>query len=105
MQMLESSRTRTERGHALRSKKAWDCECGRHLRVTGEWALIARVTRVAYHLDAQYPEALRPWSRPRSSSAPKYTRRSEQSATDQLPARALKLPNAVQEKPAAALDP
>jgi hypothetical protein len=75
MQMLESSRTRTERGHALRSKKAWDCEC------------------------------VRPWSRPRSSSAPKYTRRSEQSATDQLPARALKLPNAVQEKPAAALDP
>jgi hypothetical protein len=54
MQMLESSRTRTERGHTLRSKKAWDFGRGWLLIVTGEEALITRVT---YHLDAQYPEA------------------------------------------------
>jgi hypothetical protein len=36
MQMLESSRTRTERGHTLRSKKAWDFGCGQHVEATGE---------------------------------------------------------------------
>jgi hypothetical protein len=53
-------------------------------------ARVTRVTRVTYRLDAPYPEA-----------HPTL----EQSAADQLPARALKLANAGQEKPAAALDP
>jgi hypothetical protein len=54
MQRLELGRTRTERGYVPRSKKGWDCGCGRHLEATGEEGLIAKVI---YHLDVQHPEA------------------------------------------------